>query len=84
MRMLWRRPRIALSAAAVVLLGAAAAAWFLTRPSGSPGTVTSIVPVVRITLSQSLSATGTIEPKKSATLSFGAGRPGHRRPGQRR
>ena len=55
-----------------MLLGAAAAAWFLTRPSGSPGTVTSIVPVVRITLSQSLSATGTIEPKKSATLSFGA------------
>jgi membrane fusion protein, macrolide-specific efflux system len=71
-RRLLRRPRIVLPVAVVVLLGAAAAAWFLTRPSGSPGTVTSIVPVVRTTLSQSLSATGTIEPKKSATLSFGA------------
>ena len=71
-RRLLRRPRIVLPVAAVVLLGAAAAAWFLTRPSGSPGTVTSIVPVVRTTLRQSLSATGTIEPKKSATLSFGA------------
>jgi membrane fusion protein, macrolide-specific efflux system len=71
-RRLLRRPRIALPAAAVVLLGAFAAAWFLTRPGASAGTVTSIVPVVRTTLSQSLSATGTIEPKKSATLSFGA------------
>jgi macrolide-specific efflux system membrane fusion protein len=71
-RRLLRRPRIVLPVAAVVLLGAAAAAWFLTRPGGSPGTVTSIVPVVRTTLSQSLSATGTIEPKKSATLSFSA------------
>lgn len=66
------RPRVALPAAVVVLAGAATAAWFLTRPSSAGGTVSSIVPVVRTTLSQSLSATGTIEPKKSATLSFGA------------
>lgn len=71
-RRLLRRPRIALPAAVIVLAGAAAAAWFLTRPGSSAGTVTSIVPVVRTTLSQTLSATGTIEPKKSGTLSFGA------------
>ncbi len=71
-RRLLRRPRIALPVAVVVLAAAATAAWFLTRPGGSADTVTSIVPVVRTTLSQSLSATGTIEPKKSATLSFSA------------
>ncbi len=71
-RRLLRRPRIALPVAAVVLAGAAAAAWFLTRPAGSAGTVTSIVPVVRTTLSQTLSASGTIGPKKSAALSFSA------------
>jgi multidrug efflux pump subunit AcrA (membrane-fusion protein) len=71
-RRLLRRPRIVLPVAAIVLIGAAAAAWFFTRPADSAGTVTSIVPVVRTTLSQTLSATGTIEPKKSATLSFSA------------
>jgi multidrug efflux pump subunit AcrA (membrane-fusion protein) len=71
-RRLLRRPRIALPAAAVVLVVAAAAAWYFTRPPSSASTVTTIVPVSRITLSQTLSATGTIEPKKSATLSFGA------------
>ena len=71
-RRLLRRRRIALPAAVIVLAAAAAAAWFLTRPGSSASTVTSIVPVVRTTLSQTLSATGTIEPKKSATLSFSA------------
>jgi len=71
-RRLLGRPRIALLAVVVVLAAAAAAVWFLTRPPGSVGTITTVVPVSRITLSQTLSATGTIEPKKSATLSFGA------------
>jgi membrane fusion protein, macrolide-specific efflux system len=71
-RRLLGRPRIALLAAVVVLAAVAAAVWFLTRPPSSAGTVTTIVPVSRITLSQTLPATGTIEPKKSATLSFGA------------
>jgi len=66
------RRRIVLVAAVVVVAGAAAGAWLLTRPAGPAGATTRIVPVTRTTLSQTLSASGTIEPKKSATLSFSA------------
>ncbi|HTT54973.1 MAG TPA: biotin/lipoyl-binding protein [Streptosporangiaceae bacterium] len=66
------RPKIALAAAVTVLAAAALMTLFLTRPAGSAGTITRVVPVVRTTLSQTLSASGTIEPKKSATLSFSA------------
>jgi membrane fusion protein, macrolide-specific efflux system len=58
--------------ALIVVAGAAAGAWVLTRPASSVGTITRIVPVTRTTLSQTLSASGTIEPKKSTTLSFSA------------
>jgi macrolide-specific efflux system membrane fusion protein len=66
------RPRIALAIALIVVAGAAVGAWILTRPASSAGVTTRIVPVSRITLSQTLSASGTIEPKKSTTLSFSA------------
>jgi membrane fusion protein, macrolide-specific efflux system len=58
--------------ALIVVAGAAAGAWVLTRPASSVGPITRIVPVTRTTLSQTLSASGTIEPKKSTTLSFSA------------
>jgi membrane fusion protein, macrolide-specific efflux system len=66
------RPRIALVVALIVAAGAAVGAWMLTRPASPASVTTRIVPVSRITLSQTLSASGTIEPKKSTTLSFSA------------
>lgn len=66
------RPRIAVAAALIVVAGAAVGAWMLTRPASPAGMTTRIVPVNRTTLSQTLSANGTIEPKKSTTLSFSA------------
>lgn len=71
-RRLLSRPRILVPVALIVVAGAAAGAWVLTRPASSVGTITRIVPVTRTTLSQTLSASGTIEPKKSTTLSFSA------------
>ena len=66
------RPRIALAVVLVVVACVAVVAWMLTRPASPAGTTTRVVPVVRTTLSQTLSASGTIEPKKSTTLSFSA------------
>ena len=66
------RPRIAVAVALIVVAGAAVGAWALTRPASPAGMTTRIVPVNRTTLSQTLSANGTIEPKKSTTLSFSA------------
>jgi macrolide-specific efflux system membrane fusion protein len=70
-RSLPSRPRLALILGAIVVVaGAAIGAIALTRPA--PAATSRLVPVQRITLSQSLSATGTIEPATTSTLSFSA------------
>ncbi len=71
-RRLVSRPRIALPAAIVVVAGAALGAWAGTRSTASAAPSSFVSPVVRTTMRQTLSSTGTIAPAATATLSFGA------------
>jgi multidrug efflux pump subunit AcrA (membrane-fusion protein) len=71
-RKLLSRPRVAVPVVVIVVAGASLGAWVVTRSAASAAPQYSIVPAVRTTLTQALSSTGTIEPKKTATLSFSA------------
>jgi membrane fusion protein, macrolide-specific efflux system len=66
------RPRIALPAAVIVLAGASAGVWAVTRSTASASPSYRLVPAATTTMRQALSSTGTIEPATTATLSFGA------------
>lgn len=70
-RALTSRQRLALIAGVVVVVaGAASGAWALTRPAAAAAY--HLFPAVRTTLTQSLSAAGTIEPATASSLSFSA------------
>lgn len=56
----------------IVVAGAAAGAWELTGSGGAGAAAYRVIPAVRTTLTQALSATGTIAPKTTATLTFSA------------
>jgi membrane fusion protein, macrolide-specific efflux system len=56
----------------LVVAGGSIGAWAVTRPTASATSSHRLFPVVRTTLSQTLSATGTIEPTTTDTLSFDA------------
>ena len=57
---------------AVLVIGASAGAWLATTSDASTGPSYRLVPVVRTTMQQTLSSTGTIEPATTSTLSFSA------------
>jgi membrane fusion protein, macrolide-specific efflux system len=57
---------------AILVAGAAVGAWMLTWSTASAGPSSSLVPVVKTTMSQTLSTTGAIEPASTNTLSFSA------------
>lgn len=60
-----------LAAAAVLVVGGGAGAWAMSRSSSSAATpATQLVAATSSTYSQSVSASGTIEPKRRADLSF--------------
>ena len=66
------RPRIVLPVAVIVLAGASAGVWAVTRSTASAAPSYRLVPAAITTMRQALSSTGTIEPATTATLSFGA------------
>ena len=57
---------------AVLVIGASAGAWLATTSDASTGPSYRLVPVVRTTMQQTLSSTGTIEAATTSTLSFSA------------
>jgi macrolide-specific efflux system membrane fusion protein len=70
-RRLALRPRYAVPIA-ILVVGASVGAWMLTWSTASAGPSYRLVPVVRTTMQQTLSSTGTIEPASTNTLSFSA------------
>jgi membrane fusion protein, macrolide-specific efflux system len=64
--------RLVVLGVAIVVIGGSIGAWAMTRSTASTRSSHQLFPVVRTTLRQSLSATGTIEPTTSDTLSFDA------------
>jgi membrane fusion protein, macrolide-specific efflux system len=65
------RPRVVVPIA-ILVIGASVGAWLVTRSNASALPSYSLVPVIRTTLRQTLSTSGTIEPAATSTLSFGA------------
>ena len=69
-----RRRRILIGATVVVLAGAGVGIWFATKSSGAatPGitTTTSVQTVTTGTITQTVAATGTVEPASQANLNF--------------
>ena len=63
-----------IAAVVIVVAGAGAGIWFATRPSGAATTgvvtTTTVQTVATGTISQTVAATGTIEPATQANLSF--------------
>jgi membrane fusion protein, macrolide-specific efflux system len=57
---------------AVLVVGGSIGGWLFTRSTASAGPSYRLVPVVRTTMRQTLSSTGTIEPATTGTLSFAA------------
>lgn len=58
--------------AVILAAGVSAGTWLALRPAASATLPYRLVAVVRTTLSQSVTVTGTIEPKATSTLSFTA------------
>ena len=71
LRRILSRPFI-VAGVVLVVAGGSIGAWAVTRPTASATSSHRLFPVVRTTLSQTLSATGTIEPTTTDTLSFDA------------
>ncbi|HTS98019.1 MAG TPA: biotin/lipoyl-binding protein [Streptosporangiaceae bacterium] len=68
-----RVPRLRFTVPIVVLVvGGSVGGWLLTQSGASALPTYRLVPVVRTTLTQSLSSAGTLEPATTANLSFGA------------
>jgi membrane fusion protein, macrolide-specific efflux system len=71
-----RRRAVAVVAVAVVLAGAGIGTWLATRGGGAPRSTSGFVVVTRTvrvtsgTMSQSVSASGTIQPAQTANLNF--------------
>ena len=71
LRRILSRPFI-VAGVVLVVAGGSIGAWAVTRPTASANSSHRLFPAVRTTLSQTLSATGTIEPTTTDTLSFDA------------
>jgi multidrug efflux pump subunit AcrA (membrane-fusion protein) len=71
LRRILSRPFI-VAGVVLVVAGGSIGAWAVTRPTPSATSSHRLFPAVRTTLSQTLSATGTIEPTTTDTLSFNA------------
>ncbi len=71
LRRILSRPFI-VAGVVLVVVGGSIGAWAVTRPTASANPSHRLFPAVRTTLSQTLSATGTIEPTTTDTLSFDA------------
>ena len=71
LRRILSRPFI-VAGVVLVVVGGSIGAWAVTRPTGSANPSHRLFPAVRTTLRQTLSATGTIEPTTTDTLSFAA------------
>jgi multidrug efflux pump subunit AcrA (membrane-fusion protein) len=71
LRRILSRPFI-VAGVVLVVVGGSIGAWAVTRPTASANSSHRLFPAVRTTLSQTLSATGTIEPTTTDTLSFDA------------
>jgi len=71
LRRILSRPFI-VAGVVLVVAGGSIGAWAVTRPTASATSSHRLFPAVRTTLSQTLSATGTIEPTTTDTLSFNA------------
>jgi multidrug efflux pump subunit AcrA (membrane-fusion protein) len=71
LRKILSRPFI-VAGVVLVVVGGSIGAWAVTRPTASANSSHRLFPAVRTTLSQTLSATGTIEPTTTDTLSFDA------------
>ena len=70
--LLTSRPRITLAIAILVVAGAAAGGWVLTRPSTPAAPSYRVVPAFRTDLRQTLSTTGYIEAADTKELAFSA------------
>lgn len=57
---------------AVLVVGGSIGGWLFTRSTASAGPSYRLVPVVRTTMRQTLSSTGSIEPATTGTLTFAA------------
>src|SRR6185437_4679665 len=71
LRRILSRPFI-VAGVVLVVAGGSIGAWAVTRPTASATSSQRLFPAVRTTLRQTLSATGTIEPTTTDTLSFNA------------